>query len=177
MRERWKRLLDRPEYEASNMGRIRRIETGHVLKASDDGGKMVISLPRINRLPGQRKYVSVQLHKVILLAFRGPPPRGKPWGCHYNGDHSNNRLSNLRWASPDDNAADAIRHGTWAHGERIGGSRLRTKDVVAIRRRWAKGHETQKTIAADYGVVQSTISWIVTGSTWRHVRMEKTNEG
>lgn len=39
--------------------------------------------------------------------------------------------------------------------------KLTAEDVSAIRERYSRGKETQAEIAADYGVVQSTISWAI----------------
>ena len=51
------------------------------------------------------------VHSLVCEAFYGPPPEGKPWALHRNGDHLDNRPENLYWGSPKDNAQDAKRHG------------------------------------------------------------------
>ncbi len=51
------------------------------------------------------------VHRLILLAFVGECPDGLQ-ACHYDGDKSNCRLSNLRYDTPKGNAADKVRHGT-----------------------------------------------------------------
>lgn len=48
-----------------------------------------------------------------------------------------------------------------------GGSTLTPVDVLAIRER--APHELQRTIAADYGVTQGTVSNIILRRTWSHI--------
>lgn len=54
------------------------------------------------------KYV----HRLVLEAFVGPAPEGKPYALHRNGNPADNRLENLYWGSNADNMNDAVRHGT-----------------------------------------------------------------
>jgi len=53
---------------------------------------------------------TVLLHPLILEAFVGPRPEGMI-ACHWDDNPANNRLSNLRWATPSDNMFDRIRNG------------------------------------------------------------------
>ncbi len=52
-----------------------------------------------------------RVHHLVLEAFVGPRPSGLQ-ACHWDGDPSNNALSNLRWDTPKANQADSARHGT-----------------------------------------------------------------
>jgi len=51
------------------------------------------------------------VHRLVLLAFTGAPPSGKPNGLHWDDDPTNNDLSNLYWGSHAENARDAKRNG------------------------------------------------------------------
>lgn len=66
-----------------------------------------------------------------------------------------------------ENVRDCVSKGNHAHGESHGKSVLSGRQVRSIRRKYAKGTVTQRELAAEYGVVQSAISKIVTGSHWR----------
>lgn len=56
-----------------------------------------------------------------------------------------------------------------ARGERAGGAKLTAEQVVAIRRRYAAGGVTQRTLAQEYGVSCALIAKIVQGHVWRHL--------
>lgn len=56
------------------------------------------------------KRLQFYVHRLVLEAFVGPCPEGAV-ACHWNDVPGDNRLDNLRWASPADNAADARRNG------------------------------------------------------------------
>lgn len=51
------------------------------------------------------------LHRLVLLAFRGPCPEGQE-GRHLDGNPLNWHLSNLEWATHTVNVRDQQRHGT-----------------------------------------------------------------
>jgi HNH endonuclease len=68
----------------------------------------------------KRKYLAVTLsrgsvtqtravHQLVLESFVGPRPDGA-LGCHWDDDHENNDLSNLRWCTPLANAHDRARN-------------------------------------------------------------------
>lgn len=119
MAERWLPVIGYEGcYEVSDYGRVRslgrRVNSptgGRTLRARllvpmlDTGG-----YPRVS-LNLQGSVTIDRVHRLVLKAFVGPPPAGL-WGCHYDGNPGNNRLSNLRWDSPSSNVADAKRHGT-----------------------------------------------------------------
>ncbi len=52
--------------------------------------------------------------RLVLFAFEGFPPEGKPWALHWDDDPGNNHVSNLRWGSPSENTRDSVRNGTHA---------------------------------------------------------------
>jgi hypothetical protein len=57
------------------------------------------------------KVVSCQVGRLVLLAFVGLPPSPDHHACHYpDTDPRNNKLENLRWDTPSENAKDKYRH-------------------------------------------------------------------
>lgn len=78
--------------------------------------------------------------------------------------------SHLRAGTADENNKDKARKGrAWRpHGELQGAAKLTAASVAEIRRRVANG-ETQRSVAAAFGVSQSTVSHCVTGARWAHL--------
>lgn len=51
------------------------------------------------------------LHRLVCVAFHGPPPEGmEALVLHADGNPQNNRPENLRWGSRIENAADYKQH-------------------------------------------------------------------
>lgn len=76
----------------------------------DKNGYMRVTLSK----KGKKRRVSV--HTLVLNAFVGPAPAGQE--CrHLDGDNGNNKLDNLCWGTPKQNAADRKKHGTQTGGK------------------------------------------------------------
>jgi hypothetical protein len=114
---------------------------------------------------------TLSVHRLVLLAFVGPPPEGTE-ACHKNGKPDDNRLENLYWGTRKQNQQDSIRHGTKAYGRQFqsGHAPYRTKltrdDVRAIR----ASTESHAELAEKYGVHRTTISDIRRGKIWANVK-------
>lgn len=138
--ERWVRVPDVAGYLVSDAGRVRSldraIETvrgprrlrGRTLRPYADGhGYLAVTLS--GRI--------VRVHALVLTAFVGPRPPGAQT-CHDNGVRADNRLRNLAWCTPVENAADQRRHGTNARTRRTRcprGHALIEPNLVAWHRR------------------------------------------
>jgi hypothetical protein len=116
-------------------------------------------------LRGRSKYLSV--HRLVLIAFVGPPPRGME-SCHDDGNARNNRVTNLRWDTKKNNLNDRVKHGTLSKGEKHGMVILRERDVFEIRKAASDGF-VQRRIAEQFGISFSTVSKIVLRKTWKHI--------
>jgi hypothetical protein len=172
--ERWSDIPSLPGYQASSAGRIRSIDR----IVTDSRGRSY-SRPsvvlRLNTAPnGYLRFRTTggthSVHRSVLEAFRGPAPRGFH-GAHGDGNKTNCALANLRWASPQDNAADKALHGTAYRptGESHPGAKLTEADVVAIKGLLASGLK-QRHVAAQTGVHFKTINSIARGKSWAHVQ-------
>jgi len=77
----------------SGDGDVRSVKTGLILssRADRDGYRLV------DLYVGRR--TTRKVHHLVLLAFIGPAPEGKPHCDHINRDRADNRLANLRWTS------------------------------------------------------------------------------
>lgn len=107
------------------------------------------------------------IHRLVLEAFVGPCPPGHE-GCHNNGDRTDNRPGNLRWATHRENVIDREAHGSNPKGIRNGQAKLDEAQVQAIRKMRADGQQ-YKDIAAKFGVSGGAVGMIIKGKTWRHV--------
>ena len=121
---------------------------------------------KVRLVVGGRR-ISVPVHRLVAEAFVGTRPSPFHEVRHLDGNRLNNAASNLAWGTRRDNATDRDRHGRTARGSRNGWSRLTESDVHEIRQRLAAG-ETQRRIAASFGVCQRTISKISRKEAWRH---------
>jgi hypothetical protein len=110
------------------------------------------------------KYVTRGVHQLVLAAFVGPCPPGMQ-GCHFpDRNPENNRLDNLRWGTPHDNASDAKFHGTNLAGERSPQAKITVATVRRIRS--LAGVLTQREIAAEVGLSQQTVCKIINRERW-----------
>lgn len=105
------------------------------------------------------------VHRLVLLAWVGPPPTPQHETAHENGVKTDNRVENLAWKTHKENCADRARHGTDNRGL-IYNNKLTPEQVEEIKT--ASG--TQAEIAARYGISQSQVSRIRNGKRWSGCR-------
>lgn len=92
-------------YEVSNHGRVRSLPRkrtrGGILRPGISSGYQMLSLGGRSRL----------VHRLVLVAFRGPCPEGLEC-AHLDGNRFNNALANLVWVTKTENEAHKRLHGT-----------------------------------------------------------------
>ncbi len=149
-------------YQAGTDGSILRTASGKCLKGKIDkyGYRRVLLT-----VSGVKLHPTV--HKLILLSFIGPKTSGMQC-AHENGIRLDNRPCNLRWDTPKNNSADKERHGTIFRGEMQTNAKLKSWQVVEIRKRISLGHTHQK-LADDFKVSQTTIHLIKHNKAWKCV--------
>lgn len=161
-------------YEISNYGRVRRAMRGFYnrgrhkyLKGYNNHGYIRHEMGK----PGGGVIIGFA-HRMVLIAFEGPPPTDKHEACHWDGDTLNNHISNLRWGVRKENKADSIRHGTQVRGTRHADAKLTDAIVTEMRLRNASGVSIEQ-LGREYGV-RSNAAWCaVKGRTWTHVPMPR----
>lgn len=118
------------------------------------------------RKGGDRYGHDFAIHSLVLLCFVGACPDG--FECrHLDGNKFNNCLSNLAWGTCQENADDRIRHGTVLRGAERPNAKLTDQLVDEIRLSYADG-ESIASLARRHGVTGGTISFAVSGKTWKH---------
>lgn len=165
----WKVIEEFPSYAVSNLGRVKRIVKPRAGpgKVGDFKAQFLCNSYLTVGLTRDHKVWSVSVHVLVCRAFHGPKPTPKRQAAHWDGNKTHNREDNLRWATPQENAADTVRLGE-CRGERNGRSKLIEEDVREIRRLLGLG-KSQQSIADRFGVSQVTISEIALGQKWSHV--------
>lgn len=151
-----------PRYLVGDDGSVVGI-TGRILRPYTNGK----DYQRLGLLVnGHRKTFAV--HVMVAETWHGPRPLGMQ-AAHGNGNPSDNRAVNLRWATPTENAADKILHGTSNRGERHGNHQLRAVNVRAILRLSQTTPLTQAELGAMFDVDPGTVRDILAGLTWSHL--------
>lgn len=153
-----------PGYRVSDLGEVQSCRVGGTWRTL---AQMNVRGYRVVNIYKDKKGKPSQVHRLVLVAFRGNCPEGME-ACHNNGIRSDNRLENLRWDTRKNNHADKIIHGTRQCGEGSGSCKYPEDQIVEILNRLANG-ETQRSIASDYGVTQGYISNLKRGVTWPHI--------
>lgn len=160
--EEWRAIPDFPDYEASDLGYVRRATPGRGTRV---GNLLKQFLNRRGYPVTQVKRKTIHVHRLVLSAFV-PMPRPGMECNHKNGVKTDNRLRNLEWTDRSGNMKHAYRLGLKSdRGERNGRARLTKKDVERIRS--LRGVVKQVDLAIEYGVCSSTISHIQTGRNWK----------
>lgn len=161
-----------PDYEISEDGRVFRVTSRTNAKAGDvvkvglmTTGYAFVSL---SRLGSKARKFSVQ--SLILETFVGPRPSPSHQAAHINGDKLDNRLENLMWATPVENASHKKLHGTQPTGSEIYNSKLTDESVLRILELRKSGLSAQS-IADDFGISDTLIYRIEAGKTWKHLNI------
>lgn len=106
-----------------------------------------------------------KVHRLVCEAFNGPPNILHREVDHIDGNRANADASNLRWVSRGENAGK--RHRAGGRGETIANSILTAGAVIEIRK--ARGTQSAKSLAQQFGVSHYAIYDVWKGRRWQHV--------
>ena len=99
--EEWKTLFLNNNYEVSNLGRLRNKRTKVIAKGTiTKNGYVNISVDNQN----------YRLHRLILQTWCPNEDYEELTVDHINGNRSDNRLENLRWATQEENTVYMMMH-------------------------------------------------------------------
>jgi predicted DNA-binding protein (UPF0251 family) len=164
----WKPVVGHEDrYLISTLGRVysfnggcRHKNKGAILKPSSAKGYLRVKLHRPSK--------EGRIHQLVLLAFVGPRPNGTD-ACHNNGNSLDNRLENLRWATPKENIADTVFHGTKQEGARHYAAKFTEDEVRNIRKQFQNSGLPYRQFAEKLGIDQMTLWRIVNRKSYRNV--------
>jgi len=141
------------KYTVSKDGVVTNSLTGHILKPRIANGYWYVEMTNNN------KSHKVSIHRLLCIIYL-PNPENKLHVNHKNGIKTDNRLENLEWCTPLENARHAIETGLIARGK-VGGSKSKYsvsdyKNILSLR---SVGYGL-KELAVIYGCGASNICHI-----------------
>lgn len=99
----WKECFGFSKYEVSTEGRVRNKKTKRILSTySDDRGYIKVGLSS-----DSNKKCVVKVHRLVALTYLAQPDELSQVD-HINRNRADNRLENLRWASPVSNSLNRL---------------------------------------------------------------------
>lgn len=164
--ENWKAVVGYEGlYEISDHGRVRSLDRPSRnrygsfqlrgrLKAQHTNANGYLYL----RLSQGGKERTATVHVLVAKAFLAPC--GKPWVNHKDFNRTNNRVENLEWVTPHENATHARVAGRM-------GKRLTLASVQSIRECRARTGRTLESIAKEFGVTLQNVSQILRHEIWK----------
>ena len=171
-------------YQISNHGNVRsldRVITEKTGKTQTLKGRILKQ--RIN--PGGYYYIGLgkngikatfAIHQLVAQAFI-PNPNNKRTVNHIDGNKLSNSLANLEWATYSENLKHAYKTGlrravpTKAVGNKNYKRKLKSEQVIEIKRLLTTGNLTHREIAIKFAVARSTITEIKSGKRWKHLNV------
>lgn len=104
-------------------------------------------------------------HQVVCERAHGRAPSPEMEVAHNCGNRRCINPHHLRWATPKENQADRVVHGTTNRGQAHYLARLTEADVLAIRKMSGAGM-TAREIAAHFGRPKPTIEAVIQRRSW-----------
>ncbi|AYD82369.1 HNH homing endonuclease [Acinetobacter phage vB_AbaM_B09_Aci01-1] len=159
MEEIWKPVVGYEDlFEISSLGRLLSKRSGRILKQHrHPQGYMNVSTRIGGRLG---KNVCFKIHRVVAEAFLSNPD-SKPTVNHIDGVKHNNILSNLEWATYQENSQHAVDTGLSVPVARV--EIRKVEDHGKLLEDFKSGNYTHRELAVKYGVHHTTIGRIVRG--------------
>lgn len=175
-----------PDYEVSNLGRIRtksrKIRYTHAITKHEHFRQTESRFLKIqfNNRTGykfcqlylDKKMFNKTIHRLVAIEFI-PNPFNLPVVNHKDGNKHNVVADNLEWSTDEYNHEHATATGLKAKGEKIGSSKLNNEMVHAIKWFLKKG-VSHSELSKAFKISRPTITLISNNKIWKHITL--TNE-
>jgi hypothetical protein len=159
--EEWMPVIGWPEYEVSNLGRVRRASTGAVRKPCNIAGYQAL------RITARGKSATILVHREVARRFVKRPRKRGLQVNHKDCDRWNPRADNLEWVTPSQNIKHGYQFGRIsAAGARNGNSLLTDEGVLAIR---GAAKVEYRELAQQLGISLATVRDVAAYRTWKHI--------
>ncbi len=173
MKEEWKLIEDFPNYQVSNLGRVRS-KNPHFLSKKYrilKPWKTGTGYYEVQFCDGTKRRRCSTLGRLVAKAFVDNPQQ-KAEVNHKNGQKLDNHYLNLEWVTPSENILHAYRKGLipFKGGEKCHLSKLKEQQVLEIRR-IAEENPTYgfKAIGDMFNVSGACISKIIRRQRWTQI--------
>jgi len=180
MKEVWKPIKGFPDYEVSDLGRVKSLAR-RIFIESPRGDHYRTLRTRILKPTPSADYLAVILcrpegnrainvHRLVARAFLPKPKKGCTHVRHRDDDGNNNKATNLKWGSQKQNMQDKVRHGRHLIGVDSPNAVMTEKQVRRIKLLYKQGWK-QKDLVEKFSASPGCISCIVRELTWKHVQI------
>jgi len=172
-KELWRDIPDFTDYMVSDTGKIK----SKSRKSWNGQAWFELEGKLMKPHPNRRGYLSIKLrrdkethtkevHRLVLKAFKGEPPKRNTQARHLDGNKINNSVSNLEWGTVTKNIEDKKIHGRNNDGERNGQAKLTPTDVREIKAAYGS---LLTELSKKYNAGEANINLILRSKAWRHL--------
>lgn len=116
----------------------------------------------------------LSIHRASWIIHHGEIPKGL-WILHHCDNPSCSNPDHLYIGNAKDNRKDCIyrNRANVPKGEKHPGAKLKTEDIIKIRKLLSEGNLLHREIAEKFNISKSIISSIKRNIAWRHIENEK----
>ena len=183
MKETFRTIPLFPDYEISDLGRVRtksrliRYEHSVTKKEHFRQSEFRLLKVHINNRTGykfcqlylNKKMYNKPVHRLVAESFLSTE-FGKDFVNHKDGNKHNNIVENLEWCTNEYNHDHATITGLKAKGEKIKCSKLNENCIHAVKYFLNKGF-SHKELSIAFNISRPTISLISESKIWKHIAL------